>query len=128
MGALAGTLQGMTKPAKLNFTIYQGATFRRRLRWLNPDKTPIDLTGCTARMQVREEIESTAALLELTTDNGRIALGGTAGTVDLLVDASTTAAIAWTGGVFDLEIVHPSGEVTRLAEGSCCVSPEVTRD
>ncbi|EPD40148.1 hypothetical protein HMPREF9702_04004 [Delftia acidovorans CCUG 15835] len=128
MGALAGTLQGMTKPAKLNFTIYQGATFRRRLRWLNPGKTPIDLTGCTARMQVREEIESTAALLELTTDNGRIALGGTAGTVDLLVDASTTAAIAWTGGVFDLEIVHPSGEVTRLAQGSCCVSPEVTRD
>ncbi|WP_047474688.1 hypothetical protein, partial [Delftia sp. ZNC0008] len=113
---------------KLNFTIYQGATFRRRLRWLNPDKTPIDLTGCTARMQVREEIESTAALLELTTENGRIALGGTAGTVDLLVDASTTAAIAWTGGVFDLEIVHPSGAVTRLAEGSCCVSPEVTRD
>ena len=128
MGALAGTLQGMTKPAKLNFTIYQGATFRRRLRWLNPDKTSIDLTGCTARMQVREEIESTAALLELTTDNGRIALGGTAGTVDLLVDASTTAAIAWTGGVFDLEIVHPSDEVTRLAQGSCCVSPEVTRD
>jgi hypothetical protein len=79
-------------------------------------------------MQVREEIESTATLLELTTENGRIALGGTAGTVDLLVDASTTAAIAWTGGVFDLEIVHPSGEVTRLAEGSCCVSPEVTRD
>lgn len=118
----------MTKPAKLILTIYQGATFRRRLRWLNPDKTPIDLTGCTARMQVREEVESTAALLELTTENGRIALGGTAGTVDLLVDAGATAAITWTGGVFDLEIVHPGGEVTRLAQGSCCVSPEVTRD
>ncbi len=128
MGALDGTLRGMTKPAELKFTIYQGATFRRRLRWLNPDKTPIDLTGCTARMQVREEVESTAALLELTTENGRIALGGTAGTVNLLIDAGTTAAITWSGGVHDLEIVHPSGEVTRLAEGSCCVSPEVTRD
>ena len=118
----------MTKPANLKLQIYQGATFRKRLRWLNPDQTPIDLTGCTARMQVREEVESTAVLLELTTENGRIALGGTAGTVELLVDADTTAAITWGGGAWDLEIVHPGGEVTRLAQGSLCVSPEVTRD
>lgn len=118
----------MTKPANIKLQIYQGATFRKRLRWLNPDKTPIDLTGCTARMQVREEVESAAVLLELTTENGRIALGGTAGTMDLLIDAGTTAAITWGGGVWDLEIVHPGGEVTRLAQGSCCVSPEVTRD
>ena len=118
----------MTKPATLKLQIYQGATFRKRLRWLNPDRTPIDITGCTARMQVREEVESTAALLELTTENGRIALGGTAGTVDMLVDADTTAAITWSGGGFDLEIMHPGGGVKRLAPGSLCVSPEVTRD
>ncbi len=118
----------MTKPANLKLQIYQGATFRKRLRWLNPDQTPIDLTGCTARMQVREEVESTAVLLELTTENGSIVLGGTVGTVELLVDADTTAAITWDGGAWDLEIVHPGGEVTRLAQGSLCVSPEVTRD
>ena len=39
------------------------------------------------------------------------------GTVDLLVDAGTTAAITWSGGVHDLEIVHPGGEVTRLLLG-----------
>jgi hypothetical protein len=117
----------MTKPANLKLQIYQGATFRKRLRWLNPGQTPIDLTGCTARMQVREEVESTAVLLELTTENGRIVLGGTAGTVEMLVDADTTAAITWDGGAWDLEIVHPAGEVTRLAQGSLCVSPEVTR-
>ena len=122
-----GTLQGMTTPAKLKFTIYQGATFRRPLRWLNPDKTPIDLTGCAARMQVREDIDAPTVLLELSTDNGRIALGGTAGTVELLVDAVTTAAIAWESGVWDLEIAHPGGDVTRLAEGSISVRREVTR-
>jgi hypothetical protein len=118
----------MTKPANLKLQIYQGATFRKRLRWLNPGQTPIDLTGCAGRMQVREEVESTAVLLELTTENGRIVLGGTAGTVELLVDADTTTAITWDGGAWDLEIVHPGGEVTRLAQGSLCVSPEVTRD
>lgn len=118
----------MTKPANLKLQIYQGATFRKRLRWLNADQTPIDLTGCTARMQVREEVESTAVLLELTTENGRIVLGSTAGTVDLDVDPVTTAGITWGGGAWDLEIIHPGGDVTRLAQGSICVSPEVTRD
>ena len=31
-----------------------------------------DYTGCTARMQVRSEVESTAVLLELTTKNNGI--------------------------------------------------------
>ena len=118
----------MTKPAKLKFTIYQGATFRKRLTWkAGTPAVPVDLTGCTARMQVRSEVESPTPLLDLTTENGGIALGDTAGTVDLLVSDEDTAAIVWESGVFDLEIEHPSGEVTRLAEGSVSVSPEVTR-
>ena len=117
----------MTTPAKLKFTIYQGATFRRRLSWRTVSGAPINLTGCTARMQVREDIDAPAVLLELSTDNGRIVLGGTAGTVDLLVDAVTTAAIAWESGVWDLEIAHPGGDVTRLAEGGIGVRREVTR-
>lgn len=117
----------MSKPAKLKLQIYQGATFRHRLRWRTSGGTPIDLTGCTARMQVRSEVESADVLLELTTENGGITLGGTAGTIDLLVTDEDTTAITWEGGVWDLEIVHPDGTVTRLAEGSISVSPEVTR-
>lgn len=117
----------MTKPAKLKLTIYQGATFRKRLAWLNPDRTPIDLTGCTARMQVREEYASPLPLLELTTENGGITLGGAAGTIDLLSSDEDTATMEWNGGVFDIEIAHPNGDVTRLAQGSISVSPEVTR-
>lgn len=119
----------MTSPAKLKFTIYQGATFPKRLRWKGPlpAQTPIDLTGCTARMQVRAEIGSPTVLLELTTENGGITLGGTAGTIDLYVGATATAAFTWEGGVFDLEIEFPGGDVRRLAQGSISVSPEVTR-
>ncbi len=117
----------MSTPAKLKLTIYQGATFKRRLRWMDAARQPIDLTGCTARMQIREEVEATAVLLGLTTENARIALGGATGTVDLTISAADTAAISWSAGVWDLEIVHPGGAVTRLAQGSCVVSPEVTR-
>lgn len=117
----------MSTPAKLKHTIYQGATFRKRLRWSAPSKTPVDLTGCTARMQVRTDFDSATALLNLTTENGGLTLGGAAGTVDLFISAGDTTAITWDGGVWDLEVVHPSGDVTRLAEGSVSVSPEVTR-
>ena len=141
----------MSTPGRYHFTIRQGATFQKRLRWgaypyevercgdqvLNKgtgrpadpaDLIPVDLTGCTARMQVRSEVTSPVVLVELTTENGRILLGGADGTVDLLISAADTAAFAWEAGVWDLEIVHPGGQVTRLAEGSLSVSPEVTRD
>ena len=116
----------MTLPIKRKLTILQGATFRKRWTW-RPGGVPMDFTGCKARMQVRAEIDSTVVLLELTTENGGIALGGTAGTVDLYVSDEDTTLIDWEGGVFDLEIEHASGEVTRLAEGSGSVSKEVTR-
>jgi hypothetical protein len=118
----------MTRPAKLKLTIYQGATFRKRLMWVTASGTPIDLTGCTARMQAREDYASPLPLLELTTENGGITLGGAAGTIDLLSSDEDTAAMAWSGGVFDIEIAHPNGDVTRLAQGGISVSPEVTRD
>lgn len=116
------------KPAKTKLTIYQGATFRKRFTWYSPGGTqPIDLTGCTARMQVRLEIDDPAVLLDLTTENGGITLGGVAGTVDLLVSDTDTSHISWDTGVFDLEIKFANGDVVRMVYGPVVVSPEVTR-
>lgn len=113
-------------------SIFQGATYRHRITWkLAPDQnttpTPVDLTGCTARMQVRAKIGATEVLLTLTTENGGVTLGGTAGTIDLLIEAEDTAAITWTSGVYDLEIIFTNGDVRRLLYGEVVVSREVTR-
>ena len=119
----------MIIPAKLKLKIIQGATFRKPLVWLAPDKTtPIDLTGCTARMQVRSEVESATVLLELTTANGGIVIDGPAGKLILHLPPKATTAISWESGVWDLEVVHPNGDVTRLVQGTISVLPEVTRD
>lgn len=37
----------MTTPARLNFTIYQGATFKEDLRWESSDRTYIPITNIT---------------------------------------------------------------------------------
>lgn len=118
----------MSLPIKRKLTILQGATFRRRWTW-KPGGVPMDFTGCTARLQVRAEIESVDVLLDLTTENGGIVLGAEPGTIDLYVGAQQSAAITWEAGVFDLEIQYASGpdSVDRLIAGSVAVSREVTR-
>ena len=110
-----------------NITCDQGATFKRTITWTNQAKTPYNLTGYTARMQVRSTASASNVELELTTANSRIVLGGTAGTIQLTVPAVTTAALTPGLYVYDLELVSGGGEVTRLIEGNFNVKAEVTR-
>lgn len=60
-----------------------------------------DWTGYTATMAVRSREADATAIVELSTVNGRIVLGGTAGTITLTLDDSVTAAIDPQVGVFD---------------------------
>ena len=112
----------------------KGATFRRVITWGDENESPINLTGFSARMQVREAFTSSTTVASLTNANGKITLGGATGQVTIQLTASDTAALpvsttfgdAWVG-VYDLELVAPSGDVTRLLEGQFVVTPEVTR-
>lgn len=117
----------MSDTPKVNLVINQGATFRHKFTWQDGKKRPVDLTGYTARLQARESIESAAAIINLTTENGGIVLGGTTGTITLHLSAAATAAIMIKKLVYDLELVAPNGDVIRLVGGTISVSPEVTR-
>jgi hypothetical protein len=88
---------------------------------------PVDLTGFTARMQIRDTVDATAILATLTTENGGITLGGTAGTIALLLTAAQTTLLTFTSAVYDLEIISAGGVVTRLLSGAVVLSKEVTR-
>lgn len=114
--------------AKYDFTIEQGATLPLGFSWKSDDGTAVDLTGYTARMQVRQSVGSPDVLLEATTENGLLSISAAQGKVNLLLPPSVTAAITWRRGRYDLELEAPDGTVTRLVEGSVTVSREVTRD
>jgi len=115
------------KAGKLNLVIEQGARFDPVLTWKDENGVVINLTGWTARMQIRASKSEAAFLIELTTENGGITLGGAAGTISLVITGTATAAITWTKGVYDLEMVSPSGYPTRLVEGTVKVKTEVTK-
>jgi len=115
----------MQAPATLNLNCWQGANFDYSLTW-QTNGTAVNLTGYSARMQVRETYDSTTPVLSLTSGSG-ITLGGTAGSIILEATATTTAGVPSGQYVYDLELVTGGGYVTRLLEGNFTVDPEVTR-
>jgi hypothetical protein len=89
--------------------------------------TPQDLTGYSARMMIKDRVGGTV-LLSLTSaaPDNRIALDVTNNTISLTISAVDTAALTWTRGVYDLELVSLSGVVTTLFSGNVFVTKEVT--
>jgi hypothetical protein len=108
--------------------VEQGATFSLQITsWKDENGTVIDLTGYTARLQMRTAYSSVDAFLTLTTENGGIVLGGGSGSISISASAAATAAIKQSKGVYDLEMIAPSGFITRLIQGDVTISKEVTR-
>lgn len=117
----------------LDIVIEQGATFQKKLTWADDinfpaSGNPIDITGYTARMHLREEKDSPdPPIIALTDSNGRITIGGANGEIDLFIDDADTEALTIESGFYDLEVESPAGIVTRLIEGTFLLSTEVTR-
>tara|TARA_R110001583_G_scaffold186030_4_gene346547 strand:- start:2215 stop:2568 length:354 start_codon:yes stop_codon:yes gene_type:complete len=110
-----------------HFIIEQGATFGQTLTLFDSSNTLINLTGyASAQMKLKETPDATDAILDLSTTNNRISLGGSAGTVTLSISATDTANLTPDDGVFDLEIVSGGGVVSRLIEGTYSVRRNIT--
>jgi hypothetical protein len=118
----------MQAPGRLDFECFAGATFNYKLTYI-AGGVPVNLTDVDARMQVRHSYPSPDPVFSLSNGSG-IVLGGTAGTIDLRISSSASAALGvtrTTNLLYDLELENGDGEVTRLLEGSFIVYPEVTR-
>jgi hypothetical protein len=109
-----------------DITIEQGATFQMSLTWKDSNNAPVNLTGYTARMQVRTNYEAEDTLVSLTSPSGGIVLGGVLGTIAITIDASVTQSLQIDEAVYDLELVN-GATVTRLLQGKATISREVTR-
>jgi hypothetical protein len=110
--------------AKHNLVCDQGATFTFAFTIKTGD-TAWDLTNYDATMTVRPFTGSTTTTVLATNDNGKIVLGGAAGTVTVTLSSVVTDAI--TAGKYVYDLVLDSGTVvTRLLEGKFVVTASVT--
>jgi hypothetical protein len=114
--------------AKLTLPVIEkGATYRNTLYWKDSLNVAINLTGCTAKLQVRDTIDTVIPSLELSTLNGGIIITPLTGKIDLYIASNITTLLVGTGGVYDLEIYLANGDITRLIEGKVVYKAEVTR-
>lgn len=109
--------------------IDQGATFTWPITYLEADKTPVDLSGYTAKMQIRETVGSSgSAILDLTTENGGITITPATGVILVLVSGSTSGTLpAPFEGKYDLLLYSTSGLIEKLIGGPAKIQPVVTR-
>lgn len=120
-----------TMAETLNFNrIDQGANFIKEFRLLNHDtQEPIDLTGYSARMQIRYRTPSgdLVGTLDSTAQDPYITFDRVNGVMRFNVPAAVTTI--WKAGdvVYDCELIYPNGRVDRIFEGSTSIIAEVTR-
>ena len=91
--------------------------------------TPVDLTGYTAEMEIKDRVGGTVLMtLSSGSPDNRIVVDDVNNTISLTIAAEDTASdvLAWTKGVWDLEMTSPTGQVTTLFSGNVSVVKEVT--
>lgn len=101
---------------------------------LNPDGTPADLTGCTAKGEIRPFAGSPDLYFTWstspTTGQGLITLDTVAHTLTIRVLASESALWTFTQGAYDIVLTNPAAsvgmQVTRVVMGTVTVSPQAT--
>jgi hypothetical protein len=120
-GALVTTIASVTNPTTAVLSV--AATFAAFSADLDI-YVPVNLTSFTARMSLRDK--TAKELLSLTTANGRITLGGTAGSVTFLIAATDSAKLPFGVHSYDVDIVSGGGVVTKFLKGSFTVLRERT--
>lgn len=94
--------------------------------------TPIDMTGFTARMQIRASLNATDIIDTFTTEDVRlpdtgIVIDNVNKTITIKIEASVTEAYTFNTAVFSLEAISTDGVVSRIIAGDVTSTKDVTR-
>lgn len=88
---------------------------------------PIPITGYSAQMQIRETLESTTVLHEMTTANNGIVIDPINYTISLNISAAVTGTFDFDAAVYSCELTDNQGNVIPFLTGSISLVKEVTR-
>lgn len=105
--------------------LYRGDTWTRAWEIKDASGNPVDLSGATARLHVRDGQGN--LVMSASTSDGRLTIQPTAGRIDLLVPKEATV-IAPGNYRFDIEVTYPSGRRTTYEQAVLVVLEDVTHD
>jgi hypothetical protein len=109
-----------------NINIIAGELIQRTVQYLDENDAAINLTGYTAAMHLKRNLDDAAATVEATTANGRIVITGATGTVAVTIPVSVTEDLSGEY-LYDL-FIYNAGDTERvcLLRGNITVEDRVT--
>jgi hypothetical protein len=87
---------------------------------------PIDLAGYSARMQIRETVDSPTIIHEATTANGQLTVNNTDKFIQLTLLGNVTQSFGFTTAVYSIEL-YSGNNVIPFINGNLTLVQEVTR-
>ena len=110
-----------------NFEVDQNATFSFQVEYTEEDEvTPIDLTGATAKMQVRDTKGGSKLAVTLTSPSGGITISGPEGIVNIKMTPTQTNKLFYPKSSYDIMVIDSNGNKIKLLEGFMTLSRSVT--
>lgn len=112
----------------VDLIIFQGGSIKQRIAVVNSDGTVRDLTGYSAKLQIRATPSSASPLVTLTDGGGGLTITAPSGFIDIIVANTTVSGYTFTDGVWDLRInASTSDTYEYLCGGNVHVRKMVTQ-
>jgi hypothetical protein len=109
-----------------NFEVDQNATFTFIVEYKDNNNLPIDLTGATAKMQVRDTKGGTKLAFSLTSPSGGIVIDPTNGKLTIKITPTQTNKMFYPKSSYDIMITDSNSNKIKLLEGYMTLSRSVT--
>jgi hypothetical protein len=109
-----------------NFEVDQNATFSFIVEYKDSNGLPIDLTGATAKMQVRDQKGGTKLAFSLTSPSGGITIDPTNGKLTIKITPTQTSKLFYPKSSYDIMVTDSNANKIKLLEGYMTLSRSVT--
>lgn len=121
---MRSSLPPETETTAFNDVIQAGATYATAFFIRDVNGAAVNLTGCTAVLQLRRSVGAPDPPdLELSTGSG-ITITGAEGRIDVTMTPVQTGALSGVY-VYAMEVTYPNTTVERPIEGTFTISPEI---
>jgi hypothetical protein len=109
-----------------NFEVDQNATFTFIAEYKDNNGNAIDLTGASAKMQIRDTKGGSKLAVTLTSPAGGITINGPTGTLTIKMTPTQTNKLFYPKSSYDIMVVDTNGNKIKLLEGFMTLSRSVT--
>ena len=109
-----------------NFEVDQNATFSFVVEYKDENGNAIDLTGASAKMQVRDVKGGTKLAVTLTSPSGGIVINGLLGKLTVTLTPTQTNKLFYPKSVYDIMVIDSNVNKIKLLEGFLTLNRSVT--